>query len=314
MNVGKLGETSGIRFQGFYSRDSAQTAGLPARVHLRREPRLQPERRRLREALGLSGLGPGVQAVRAGPRLGHGVLPPASRRAVQRQPGRRSGRLRDQLQHQLRLHRGLPLDHAARRADVAEPARRGGRRGDPGRDQHLRRLHQVRRRPRADHPGAEPALGRGAVPRRRPDPGQGDAVGGRAVRLRAASRSRTSSTRRATRRRPTSASIRGSAPAWRSCPAARSSPRGARRSGRPRSSRTPARIPRRPCPLPFALGDDPPLEPVKASTLEGGFRYANAALVVLRLGVLHRREGRHLPHPVRRRGRARRGAPSTASS
>jgi iron complex outermembrane receptor protein len=29
-----------------------------------------------------------------------------------------------------------------------------------------------------------------------------------------------------------------------------------------------------PCPLPFALGDDPPLEPVKASTLEGGFRYA----------------------------------------
>jgi iron complex outermembrane recepter protein len=32
--------------------------------------------------------------------------------------------------------------------------------------------------------------------------------------------------------------------------------------------------PERPCPLPFALGDDPPLEPVKASTLEGGFRYA----------------------------------------
>jgi iron complex outermembrane recepter protein len=27
------------------------------------------------------------------------------------------------------------------------------------------------------------------------------------------------------------------------------------------------------CPLPFALGDDPPLEPVKASTAEGGFRY-----------------------------------------
>lgn len=31
--------------------------------------------------------------------------------------------------------------------------------------------------------------------------------------------------------------------------------------------------PEEPCPLPFALGDDPPLEPVKASTLEGGFRY-----------------------------------------
>ncbi len=33
--------------------------------------------------------------------------------------------------------------------------------------------------------------------------------------------------------------------------------------------------PEAPCPLPFALGDDPPLEPVTASTLEGGFRYAN---------------------------------------
>ena len=33
MNVGKLGETSGIRFQGFYSRDSAQTAGsLPESI------------------------------------------------------------------------------------------------------------------------------------------------------------------------------------------------------------------------------------------------------------------------------------------
>src|SRR5262249_10863405 len=28
------------------------------------------------------------------------------------------------------------------------------------------------------------------------------------------------------------------------------------------------------CPLPFALGDDPPLKPVKASTFEAGFRYA----------------------------------------
>ena len=33
VNVGKLGETSGIRFQGFYSRDSAQTAGsLPESI------------------------------------------------------------------------------------------------------------------------------------------------------------------------------------------------------------------------------------------------------------------------------------------
>jgi outer membrane receptor protein involved in Fe transport len=28
------------------------------------------------------------------------------------------------------------------------------------------------------------------------------------------------------------------------------------------------------CPLPFALGDDPPLDPVTASTVEGGMRYA----------------------------------------
>jgi len=34
--------------------------------------------------------------------------------------------------------------------------------------------------------------------------------------------------------------------------------------------------PEAPCPLPFALGDDPPLEPVKASTFEAGFRYSNA--------------------------------------
>ncbi len=32
--------------------------------------------------------------------------------------------------------------------------------------------------------------------------------------------------------------------------------------------------PAAPCPLPFALGDDPPLEPVKASTIEAGFRLA----------------------------------------
>ena len=35
-----------------------------------------------------------------------------------------------------------------------------------------------------------------------------------------------------------------------------------------------------PCPLPFALGDDPPLDPVKASTVEAGFRYATASLAL----------------------------------
>jgi iron complex outermembrane recepter protein len=53
-----------------------------------------------------------------------------------------------------------------------------------------------------------------------------------------------------------------------------------------KSFRSPAVIenacadPESPCPLPFALGDDPPLDPVKASTVEAGFRYAtgNVAL------------------------------------
>jgi outer membrane cobalamin receptor len=36
--------------------------------------------------------------------------------------------------------------------------------------------------------------------------------------------------------------------------------------------------PEAPCPLPFALGDDPPLEPVKASTVEAGVRYTRDRL------------------------------------
>jgi outer membrane receptor protein involved in Fe transport len=53
-----------------------------------------------------------------------------------------------------------------------------------------------------------------------------------------------------------------------------------------RSFRSPAVIenacadPESPCPLPFALGDDPPLDPVKASTVEAGFRYATGSLAL----------------------------------
>jgi iron complex outermembrane recepter protein len=53
-----------------------------------------------------------------------------------------------------------------------------------------------------------------------------------------------------------------------------------------KSFRSPAVIenacadPQSPCPLPFALGDDPPLDPVKATTLEAGFRYATSNLVL----------------------------------
>jgi outer membrane receptor protein involved in Fe transport len=53
-----------------------------------------------------------------------------------------------------------------------------------------------------------------------------------------------------------------------------------------KSFRSPAVIenacadPEAPCPLPFALGDDPPLEPVKATTLEAGFRYATGNLAL----------------------------------
>ncbi len=38
--------------------------------------------------------------------------------------------------------------------------------------------------------------------------------------------------------------------------------------------------PESPCPLPFALGDDPPLEPVEASTFEVGGRYATGDFVL----------------------------------
>jgi iron complex outermembrane recepter protein len=53
-----------------------------------------------------------------------------------------------------------------------------------------------------------------------------------------------------------------------------------------KSFRSPAVIenacadPEAPCPLPFALGDDPPLEPVKATTFEAGFRYATSNLAL----------------------------------
>jgi iron complex outermembrane recepter protein len=53
-----------------------------------------------------------------------------------------------------------------------------------------------------------------------------------------------------------------------------------------KSFRSPAVIenacadPETPCPLPFALGDDPPLDPVKATTIEAGFRYATESLVL----------------------------------
>ena len=53
-----------------------------------------------------------------------------------------------------------------------------------------------------------------------------------------------------------------------------------------KSFRSPAVIenacadPESPCPLPFALGDDPPLDPVKASTIEAGFRYATGSVAL----------------------------------
>jgi len=38
--------------------------------------------------------------------------------------------------------------------------------------------------------------------------------------------------------------------------------------------------PESPCPLPFALGDDPPLDPVKATTVEAGLHYSSSNLVL----------------------------------
>jgi iron complex outermembrane receptor protein len=53
-----------------------------------------------------------------------------------------------------------------------------------------------------------------------------------------------------------------------------------------RSFRAPAVIenacadPESPCPLPFALGDDPPLDAVKANTIEAGIHYASQSVVL----------------------------------
>ncbi|CAN5793738.1 hypothetical protein BH24GEM1_BH24GEM1_03180 [soil metagenome] len=53
-----------------------------------------------------------------------------------------------------------------------------------------------------------------------------------------------------------------------------------------KSFRSPAVIenacadPESPCPLPFALGDDPPLDPVTATTVEAGFRYATGSVAL----------------------------------
>ena len=113
-------------------------------------------------------------------------------------------------------------------------------------------------------------------------------------------------------RRRTSASTRGSGASVEVTPGGSVFASWGQASARPRSSRTPAPIPSRPCPLPFALGDDPPLEPVKASTFEAGFRYASARCSLSGSAYYTGREERHLPHAVRRGGRAGRAAPSTA--
>ena len=66
------------------------------------------------------------------------------------------------------------------------------------------------------------------------------------------------------------------------------------------------------CPLPFALGDDPPLEPVVATTFEVGGQIVRGPAILTALGVPDQRAGRHLVHPV---GERRvRGASSTTSA
>ena len=91
----QAGETSGIRFQGFYRGTPRETAGsLPETMF--DIARLQSQRQRLRKALGVPGVLPGVQAVRPRSRIRHHLLSPPSRRAVQRQSGGRSRCVRHQ--------------------------------------------------------------------------------------------------------------------------------------------------------------------------------------------------------------------------
>ena len=52
------------------------------------------------------------------------------------------------------------------------------------------------------------------------------------------------------------------------------------------------------CPLPFALGDDPPLDPVVATTFEVGGQLVRGPAIMNALGVPHQRPRRHLVHSV----------------
>ena len=56
------------------------------------------------------------------------------------------------------------------------------------------------------------------------------------------------------------------------------------------------------CPLPFALGDDPPLDPVVSTTLETGMQLVRGPAIITASRLPHRRARRHLLHPVGDRG------------
>ena len=187
VNVGKLGRDERYPIPGLLLARQRRDRGLAARIHLRAERRLQSQRRGLREALGLPGLAPGVQAVRARPCLGHRVFPPPPRRAVQRRI-RQTIRTRSAISYNTSF--GYTADYRWTTVinDRTALSLRGGVDGEVTRveDRHLRRLDQVRwdanthaRRARSPLWDIAPFAAADLIDR------QGDAVGGRPVRLRA---------------------------------------------------------------------------------------------------------------------------------
>ena len=231
-NLGKLGETSGIRFQGFYSRDSAETAGsLPESIF---------------EESADSNLSAGDYeklwafqgSVQAYKQFGLGRASATVYFRRHRAERFNANQQDDPDAFGISYNTSFGYTADYRWTTVINDRTALSLRG--GVDGEVTRVNidifadstKFGGDARSDHPGAEPALGHRALRRGRPHHRQGDAVGRARDTTTCGSRSRTCSTRRSTPSAPTSASIRASAPASRSRPAARSSPPGARRSAR----------------------------------------------------------------------------------
>ena len=314
LNLGQLGDMGGIRFQGFYSRDRAEPAGSLPESIFARERRLEPDRERLREALGLSRARcrPTSSSVWAGP--------PATIYFRRHRAERFNVNQQDDPDAfgiSYNTSFGYTADY--RWTTVINDRTALSLRG--GVDGEVTRVNidifadstKFGAEPRPDDAGAEPALGRRAFRRRRPDDRQGHALRRRALRLRAHPLRERARPDRAT---PPATYKRFNPRIGASVEVA---PGGSLFASWGQAFRAPAVIenacadPEAPCPLPFALGDDPPLEPVKASTVEAASATrATASRSAARRTTPASRTTSSSPRSATRT--RLRAAPSTASS